>query len=900
MGGDFTQATDAPANGGATVTRNRVAAISEATGALLAWNPNANNSVIALAVSGTTVYAGGGFTTIGGQARSSIAALDAATGLATAWNPTSIGGVTALAVSGTTVYAGGVFTNIGGQARNRIAALDAGTGLATAWNPNANSDVRALAVSGTTVYAGGLFSTIGGAGRNRIAALDAGTGLATAWNPNASSTVHALAVSGTTVYVGGNFGTIGGQARNCIAALDAGTGLATAWNPNANSTVFALAVSGTTVYTGGGFSAIGGQTRNFIAALDAGTGLATAWNPNANNHAGCFAVNGTTVYVGGFWTTATGFTTIGGAARQGFAAFGPAVAPFQGITSFTPTSGGVGTTVVITGSGFTGATAVSVGGIPAASFTVNSNTQITAVLGSGSAGSGGQQLVLVTAPGGVFSLGGFSLGTAGASSGSGSAPSGGTAQSAVIGGLSPGNIGFGTPITLSGSGFTGATGLLIGGIAVTNFVVVNDNTITAIVGGVPVSDRVVLTGGAGASLDMSGLGVTYTRLIPPVIAAISPTSLVASGDDAVLELSGYYFLTGARVLVSERGANGTLSDALPLGVQSVNATQAVISFAGIFRSPGEKVITLLNPDGQSSRVALTVITGAAVRLVGADNQPVVFSTTASGRAFSVRLSGANIFRTVRAFLGDLPAQVTVPSSTEAIVEVPASVNDIGGLNLVLRLQNSDGSSTTATLRIERRPPPTITGVTLQSGGRLVVRGVNFLAGIRSALGNSALTLVSQDGDTQFTAQIPPSFRLTANSPTVSLTVQNSDGRSHGVLLPRSMFEAEMSASSVSVVNTERTWENTASALEIAEVVAGKQLQSGSQELGVFPNPMEGELRIGGAGVRTVRVYDMRGGAVLEERTTSGVVNVSALGAGAYMVVVEAADGRVVRQRVVKR
>ncbi|MFY7997096.1 MAG: T9SS type A sorting domain-containing protein, partial [Candidatus Kapaibacteriota bacterium] len=270
------------------------------------------------------------------------------------------------------------------------------------------------------------------------------------------------------------------------------------------------------------------------------------------------------------------------------------------------------------------------------------------------------------------------------------------------------------------------------------------------------------------------------------------------------------------------------------------------------------------------------------------------------RAFSVRLSGANIFRTVRAFLGDLSARVTVPSSTEAIVEVPASVNDIGGTSLVLRLQNSDGSSTEATLRIDHRPPPTIMGVTLQSGGRLQVRGVNFLAGIRSALGSSPITLVSQDGDTQFTAQIPPSFRLTANSPTVSLTVQNSDGRSHGVLLPRSMFEADMTTSSANGANTERTWENSSPTLELAEVVAGKQSQSGLQELSVYPNPVEGELRIGGVGVRTVRVYDMRGGVVLEDPTASGVVNVAALSAGAYMVVVEAADGRVARQRVVKR
>jgi hypothetical protein len=82
--------------------------------------------------------------------------------------------VEALAVSGTTVYAGGGFGSIGGQTRNNIAALDAATGNATAWNPNADMPpVFALAVSGTTVYVGGWFTRIGGQRRPNFAQFDA-------------------------------------------------------------------------------------------------------------------------------------------------------------------------------------------------------------------------------------------------------------------------------------------------------------------------------------------------------------------------------------------------------------------------------------------------------------------------------------------------------------------------------------------------------------------------------------------------------------------------------------------------------------------------------------------------------------------------------------------------------
>jgi hypothetical protein len=55
--------------------------------------------------------------------------------------------------------------------------------------------------------------------------------------------------------------------------------------------------------------------------------------------------------------------------------------PAPAVTGVSPPSGPLsgGTTVTITGTGFTGATAVSFGTVPAASFTVVSDIQITAV-----------------------------------------------------------------------------------------------------------------------------------------------------------------------------------------------------------------------------------------------------------------------------------------------------------------------------------------------------------------------------------------------------------------------------------------------------------------------------------------------------------------------------------------
>jgi hypothetical protein len=299
VGGDFSSIGSA--------ARNRLAAINGSTGQVTSWNPGADNTVRSLAVSGSTVYAGGDFATLGDSTRTRIAAIDASTGIPTGWNPNADWTVAALTVSGSTIYAVGGFVNIGGATRDGIAALDASTGLATNWNPAANGYVRSIAVSGSVVYVGGSFSAVGDSTRHYLAALSASTGKATGWNPDIKQNVdvYTVAVSGSTVYAGGDFYIVGDSTRNRIAAIDATTGIATNWNPNADNWVWALAVSGSSVYVGGDFGNIGGASRNHIAAIDASTGLATSWDPNADGRVSALAISATNqrLYAGGLFSS---------------------------------------------------------------------------------------------------------------------------------------------------------------------------------------------------------------------------------------------------------------------------------------------------------------------------------------------------------------------------------------------------------------------------------------------------------------------------------------------------------------------------------------------------------------------------------------------------------------------
>ena len=322
------------------VLRRKIARLN-ADGTLdTAFNPNANDIVISIAVQADgKILVGGVFSSIGGQTRNGIARLDPTTGLADSFNPNANGFVNPIVVQPDgKILVGGFFTGIGGQVRNRIARLDAISGLADSFNPNANGIVRSISVQADDkILASGSFTNIGGQPRNHIARLDAASGLADSFNPNANHDVASIAVQADgKILVGGSFNganSIGGQMRNRMARLDPTTGLADSFDPNANVDVLSIAMQADgKILPGGQFTSIGGQVRNYIARLDPTTGLADSFDadPSGGQFPGILSV---TVQADGKILAGGTFTNIGGQPRSLFARLTNGTAALQNLAA---------------------------------------------------------------------------------------------------------------------------------------------------------------------------------------------------------------------------------------------------------------------------------------------------------------------------------------------------------------------------------------------------------------------------------------------------------------------------------------------------------------------------------------------------------------------------------------
>ncbi|MDE2371927.1 MAG: PQQ-binding-like beta-propeller repeat protein [Burkholderiales bacterium] len=339
------------------LTRYGLAAVDTATGTVIAgWDAQPNNgaAIYQLQFANGRLYLAGAFSSIGGAARVDAAALDPTTATAVAWNPVlrSASGLTelrAMAIVGSTVYLGGTYDSVEGQARPGLAAVSLGDASLLPWSPALAARVyglpgyvNAMTATASTVYVSGVLAAAGAASAQSLAALDAASGALRPWVSGSQGSVQWLAAAGSGIWLGGSFGMLGGVDRAGLAALDITTGQPTAWNPAASNSSSpgesfvptALAVAGSRVYVAGDFDTIGGTARSGLAALDPTTGAALGgWNPLISGRVGAMAATDTTLYV-------SGVSAVDGQARAQLAAIDAATGH---VTPWAPDASQAGT-----------------------------------------------------------------------------------------------------------------------------------------------------------------------------------------------------------------------------------------------------------------------------------------------------------------------------------------------------------------------------------------------------------------------------------------------------------------------------------------------------------------------------------------------------------------------------
>lgn len=261
-GGQFTSVRPAGAAAGTNQSaRSNLMSYDIRTGiANPTFAPVFNGSVLVLALSPdqSTLYVGGQFTQVNDVQRNRFAALSVATGaLLSVPAPNLSSTVYAIAVAGSTIYLGGNFNQVDQISRTRLAAINSVTGALTAWAPAADSTVRALVATPdrSRVIAAGNFATLNATSAPGMGSLDADSGAVRPWHANAviansgdQAAILTLRADADTIY-GGGYAYGGGNFEGVFAA-DPTTG-DLKWLQDCHGDTYDVAPVGDMVYSVG-------------------------------------------------------------------------------------------------------------------------------------------------------------------------------------------------------------------------------------------------------------------------------------------------------------------------------------------------------------------------------------------------------------------------------------------------------------------------------------------------------------------------------------------------------------------------------------------------------------------------------------------------------------------------
>ena len=414
------------------------------------------------------------------------------------------------------------------------------------------------------------------------------------------------------------------------------------------------------------------------------------------------------------------------------------------VSVISPTSGPIkgGTVVTLTGSNFTGASAVKFGTAAAVGFTVKSPTQITA-----------------TAPAEAVGTVDITVTTAGG-------PSATTAQDQftyvgpLVTSINPGAgpLAGGTVVIITGSNFTGASTVKFGTTAATSFTVNSATQITA-TSPAHAAGTVDLTVTAPGGTSALSTADQFTYENPPSITTLKPSSGPTPGGTSVV-------LTGTNFT----GASSVDFGTIPAASFLVNSATQITAVAPT-GSAGSVDITVTTPvatSATSSTDRFTYVTPPTVSAISPTSGPIKGGTvvTITGSNFTGTSAVKFGTKAATSFTVNSPTQITATAPAAAVGTVDITVATAGGT-----------SPTTAQDQFSFVTLPVVSSLNLQAGPlggatMVILTGSNFTGASAVKFGTAAATSFTVNSATQITATAPAHA-----AGTVDVTVTTPGGTS---------------------------------------------------------------------------------------------------------------------------